>query len=131
MVVAVITMRVVQVTIDEVVDVIAMRDHLVAAARAVDVIRVMPGATMLRRTPVGVLFADLERVLVAVTLVRVVKRTVMQVVYVVAMDDCDVTATGTVGVRMIDNRVTGLHCLFLRQCWSSAWESRFRTRFRT
>ena len=126
-----IAMRVVQVTIDQVVDVIAMKDHLVATARAVDVIRVMPGATMLRRAPVRVLFADLERVLVAVTLVRVVKRAVMQVVYVVAVDDCDVTAPGTVGVRMIDNRVTGLHCSFLRQCWSSAWGSRFRTSFRT
>ena len=114
-------MRVVQVTIDEVVYVIAMKNHLVAAARAVDVIRVMTRAMMLRRAPVGVLFADLKRVLVAVTLVRVVKRTVMQVVNVVAVDDCDVTATGTVGVRMIGNRVTGLHCLFLRQCWSSAW----------
>ena len=103
-----------QVAIDEVVDVVAMTDSLVAAVRTVDVIRVMAGAAMLRRATLGVLFTDLECVLVAVVLVRVVKFAVMQVVNVIAVDNGGMAAIGPVGMRMIGDRVTGWHRSFLK-----------------
>ncbi len=53
-VVAVIAVRVVQVAIDEIVDVIAVRHGFVSAARAMDVVGSMTGAAVVRRAPVGV-----------------------------------------------------------------------------
>lgn len=55
MVVTMVTVRVVKVAADSVVYVVAVRDRLMAAARAVDMARLVPAAAMVRRAMVGVL----------------------------------------------------------------------------
>ena len=55
MVVAVVPVRVVQVAVDEIVDVIAMRHRFVPATGAVFMARLVPAALMLGRAAVGVL----------------------------------------------------------------------------
>jgi len=55
MVVAVIAVRMVQVTIDEIVDMIAVRHGFVAAARSMDVVGRVPRALVVRRAPLRIL----------------------------------------------------------------------------
>ena len=63
MIVAVITMRMVQVILNEVVDMVAMGYCLVTTTRAVLVPRSVTFAMMIRRTPDGVMRADFYNVL--------------------------------------------------------------------
>lgn len=63
MVITVITVRVMQMSIDQVIDVIAVRDRFVAAARAVDMIGVMTTALMCWCAGVRIGFAHFDFVL--------------------------------------------------------------------
>jgi hypothetical protein len=100
-VVAVASVGVVQMTGDQVIDVVTVRDRLVSAALAVDVIGGVIAALMIRRAAVGMRGVDGHHVLVDVPVVGVVQMTVVNVVRVVPVHDGDVPATGTVLVRMI------------------------------
>lgn len=104
MVIAVIAVWVVQVTIDQVVDVVAMRYGGVAAARAVGVIRRVTRTAVLRGARGRVSRVDLEDVLVEVPVVRVVEVTVVEVVDVVPVADRRVAAARAVDVvvRVVD-----------------------------
>ena len=97
-VVAVIPVRVVQVPIDEVVDVVAVRNGFVPAVRAVDVSLVVPGAGVsggaVRRVPL----ADLDHMLIDVVFVDVVQVPVVKVVDVAVVHDGGVPAVGAVHV---------------------------------
>ena len=55
MIITVIAMGMMKMTVDQIVYVVAMRDLLVATVRAVDVVRIVTGAAMSRRAPVGVI----------------------------------------------------------------------------
>ena len=63
MVITVITVRVMQMSIDQVIDVIAVRDRFVSAARAVDMIGVMAAALMCWCAGVRIGFAHFDFVL--------------------------------------------------------------------
>jgi hypothetical protein len=76
-VVAVVFVRVVQVPVDQVVDVVAVRDRLVTAALSVGVGRI---AARVGRVAVRMVGVDLEHMLVDVVVVRVVQVAVVQVV---------------------------------------------------
>lgn len=67
----------VQMTLDQVVGVLAMRDRLVAAAGSMRVLRLVPAAVVLRRAVRRVRVADLDRVLVHVIAMRVVQMPVV------------------------------------------------------
>jgi hypothetical protein len=99
-VVAVGPVRVVQVALDEVVDVVPVRYPLVPARRAVNVSLGMPGAAVRRRAVRRVRGADLERVIVDVVSVHVVKMTVVEIIDVVAVVHRDVAAARRVRVRV-------------------------------
>ncbi|OJU27739.1 MAG: hypothetical protein BGN89_09950 [Alphaproteobacteria bacterium 64-6] len=101
MVVAVITVRMVQVAFDEVVNMITMRHGFVSAAGPMHMIRCVPGAAMVRRAPVGILVRDFDHVLIDVVAVHVMKMPVVQVVHVIAVVDGGVTALGAVHMRMM------------------------------
>ena len=79
-VIAVLAMRMVQVPVDEVVDVVAMRDRGVTAIGAVLVVGGVALAAVLGRAVRGVVAVHREHVLVDVTLVGVVQVPVVQVV---------------------------------------------------
>lgn len=101
MVVAVTDVRVMQVPGDEVVDVIAMRNYLVTATRAVDMALGVTGAAVRRRARGRIGRVDLDDALVHVAIVEVVKVPVVEVVDVVTMADGEVAAVGAVDVIVI------------------------------
>lgn len=90
MVVAVVAMRMMKPAVDQVIDVIAVRDGFMPTARAVPMARLMVAAV--RRALVRVFRADFDLVLVDVIAVRMVQVAVMKIVDVVAMPDCRVAA---------------------------------------
>lgn len=96
MIVAVAAARVVQVSGDEVVDVIAVRHRFVAAARTVGVSRVVRATCMGRSTRRRIRRVDVDRALVDVTIVAAVQVAVVEVVLMVAVCDRLVAAAGAV-----------------------------------
>jgi hypothetical protein len=91
----------VQVTIDEVVDVIPVRHRFVPATGAVDVIGGMAGARVVGRAVGWILVADRERVLVDVVVVDVVEVPVVQKVDVALVLDGGVPTAVAVGVGVV------------------------------
>jgi len=100
MVVAVVPIRVVQVAVDEVVDVVAVRHSLVPAAYAVLVGTVMAPTIVLRSALRGILNTYRDCVLVNVVPVRMVKMAFVKVVCVAVMFYRQVAAALPVRVRM-------------------------------
>jgi hypothetical protein len=111
-----VAMRVVQMAVDQVVDVVAMRYGLVAAARAVHVAGFVPGAAVGRGADRGVAGADLDHVLIDMVAMGVVQVAVVQVVHVVAVAHGGMAAAGAVGVvvRVVVLGVAGAHGLAFR-----------------
>jgi hypothetical protein len=108
-IVAVVRVRVVQMTGDEVVDMVAMRNRLVTTTDAVDVAAVVALAGMLWGTPLGVLDVDLEHVLVDVITVRMMQVALVQVVEMIAVRNGRVAAAGPVLVGMVWVRAVLVH----------------------
>jgi hypothetical protein len=90
MVVAVVAVRMVQVAVDEIIDVIPMRHGFVTARRAMDVARLMTATVVTRCTLVGVFRSDCERMLVYMVAVHMMQMTVVQIVDVIVVLDCRV-----------------------------------------
>jgi hypothetical protein len=76
-IVAVIAMRMVQVAVDEIVDVVPMRYRFVTAARAMDVARLMAATVVIRCALVGIRCIDRERMLVDMITVHMMQMTVV------------------------------------------------------
>jgi hypothetical protein len=89
-------MRMVQMVPDQVIGVAAVRHGFVAAARTVNVSGIMAAAAVTRGAAVGVLGRYLDRVLVDVTLMRVVQMTLMKVVDMPFAAHRRMTAAGAV-----------------------------------
>jgi len=94
-------MWVMQVTVDDVIDVIPMRDSFVTATRAMDMSRLMASAGMVRRTSCGVRVVDVQAMLVHMVTMRVMQVTIMEIIDVIAMLDCGVSTVGSVLVIMV------------------------------
>jgi hypothetical protein len=120
-IVAVPAVRVVQVTTDDVVGVIAVPDRLVPASGAVRVVLRVRPAVVRRRAGVGVLPADVERVLVDVVSVDVVHAPVVEVVLVASVLDRLVTAARAVLVRVILVNFVLAHVVLLSLSRTSSW----------
>lgn len=101
MVVAVDAVRMMQVALNEVVDVVAVWDGLVSTTRTVNVPLGVTDTAVRRRAGRRVGRTDLEDAFVHVTFVLVVKVTVVQVVDVVTVPDGEVSAIGAVNVIVI------------------------------
>jgi hypothetical protein len=100
-IVAVISVRPMEMVCDEVIDVIPVRHGLVPTAFAVDVVAVVSVATMLGRAALGTRVVDLQHVLVGVIPVRVMQMATVQVVDVVAVHDGAVSAFGSMLMSVI------------------------------
>lgn len=107
--IAMVTVRVMQVAIDEIVDVVAVLHSFVAAARAVHVVGIMAGTLMLRRALGWVSPADLEDMLVAMCFVRMMQLPFVQIVDVIAVYYRGVPAIRAMFVRMVADRIAVLH----------------------
>jgi hypothetical protein len=96
-IVAVIRVRVMEVAVDDVVGVVTVRDGVVTARRAVDVVLLVARAgAVLRSAAGGVLSVDRERVLVDVVAVCMMEMTVVQEVLVPVVLDLLVAAVSAV-----------------------------------
>lgn len=95
-VITVIAVRMMKVTVDQIVDVIAMRYRFMSTARPVDMARIMSATVMVRCTSVWVLCADLKPVLVYMIGMWMMQVPVMQVIDVIAMFDGRVPAVRAV-----------------------------------
>jgi len=94
MVIAVTVVWVMQTAIDQVIDMVAVRDGWVAA------IGTATAGARHRRTSIGVGCADFDDMLIVVAFVRKVQVTVMQVANMVAVLDAQVAAICAVNVGM-------------------------------
>ena len=92
---------VMQVPVDQVVDMVAVRHRLVTAARAMLVVLVVASADMVGRAGAGIVGAHLDRVLVNVIAVRVMQMAVVQVVEVIAVLDGGMAAGRAMLMRMV------------------------------
>lgn len=112
MIVAVGAVRVVQVTCDEVIDVVSMRNRLMAAARAVHVALLVCAALVRGRARGGVSAVHFDRALIDVAGVGVVQVAVVQIIDVIAVANRRVAAAGSVDVLVAAVGVVA-HACFL------------------
>ena len=101
MVVAVVSVRMVKVPVDEVVDVIAVPQLRMAAVWSVNVARSVPTAVVLRRASIRVLGRYLEDAFVNVVAVYVVQMPIVEVIDVIVMLDGEMTTSWSVLVLVI------------------------------
>jgi hypothetical protein len=101
MIVAVLPVRMVQVAAHQVIDVIAVRDALMPAVRAVDVIGLMLSALVIGRAALQIRAGRSHSVLVHVVVVNVMHMTVVQIVGVAIMFYCGVSAIRSMRMGMI------------------------------
>ena len=113
MIVTMVAMRMVQVSFDEVVGVVAVRDGRMSAIVAVAMLGAMAAALVAGRAGGGVLLVDGEPVLVGVPLVGMVEVAVVEIVHVPFVDDRGVTAVGAVDVVVLCVRLVVAHRRYL------------------
>ena len=129
--------RMMQVARDEVVDVVAVWDRLVSAARRVNMSLGVTRAAVRRGAGRRVDRTDLEDALVHVAIVAVVEVAIVEVVDVVAMTDGEVAAVGAVNVIVIGMGGVAHDFFFFPWCGevtaagSPAWSSAARMSSRT
>lgn len=135
MIIAMIAVRMVQMAVDEIIDMIAVWDRFVAAARTMDVGSIVSGAVMVGRATIRILVAHLNPMFIHVTRVRVVKMTIVEVVHVVAMPNRDVAALWSVRVIVVGmmRKIAGGHLevLSVSQWCSPACATAFLTSWNT
>lgn len=131
MVVAMVSVRVVQVTIDQIVNVVAMRNRLVSAAGTMDMVGLMARAAVNGRAAIGILLAHLDDMLVDVIAMRMMQMAVVQVVNMIPMPNGDVAAVGAVLMVMIGVVGRLRFDIFFSlhgQCVSQAWATALSTK---
>jgi hypothetical protein len=89
-------MRVVQMALDEIVDMIAVRDLRVATIRAMDVPRFMATALMVGCACIGVRCGDFKHALIDVVAMGMMQVAIVHVINVSVVLDCHMAATGAV-----------------------------------
>jgi hypothetical protein len=104
-----VAVRMVQVAVDEIVNVVPVRHCRVAAVRTVNMARSVVVAVMIVNAAVGVGRRHFEDALVDVIAVRVVQMAVMQIVDVTIVFDRQVTAARTMLMFMLLHFCTGSH----------------------
>jgi len=108
-VVAVVAMREMQVAIDQVIHMVAVRDHLMPTAGSVDVVGVVAGAAMGRGTDGGIGFADRNHMLIDMVAVGEVQVAIVQIIDVAIVTNGGMAAIWTVLVGMIGMLVASGH----------------------
>jgi hypothetical protein len=102
MIVAVTAMGVVQMTVDKIVDMVAMRNGLVSATGSVNVPAFVAAAGMARGTRIRIGRRDFQRMLFDRTVgIHVVQVAIVQVVDVVFVLHCGMPAIGTMLVVVV------------------------------
>lgn len=100
-IVAMAAVRVVQMAIDEIVRVVAMRNRFMAAVCAVDMIRSMAAALVVRSAAVRICGGDFDSVLIDMVAVDMVKMAVVQIVDMPGVMDGDMAAIAAMLVAVV------------------------------
>jgi hypothetical protein len=101
-IVTVIAVRVMQMSVNKIVDMVAMRNRLVAASRTVNVIGIMAATGVTRSAGSGVCLSDLQCMFLDRPVrVHVVQVAVVQVIDMATMLDRGVTTVGAVLVVVV------------------------------
>lgn len=116
MIVTVVSMRMVQAASHQVIQMITVRDGLMAALWAVDMLGVMSIRAM--RAGVGICFAHFDDVFVHMISVGMMKMSIVQIIRVALMLDGSVTATRAVLMGMIRMFVAFAHKKAFLVRWS-------------
>jgi hypothetical protein len=121
-VVAVVAMRVVEMTGDAIIHVVAVRHRLMATAGSVHMTRLMPTTAMVGGAALGVLARHLEHVLVYMVFVRVVEVAIVQIVRMTAMAHGGMSAARPMLMSMIGmgRRRAGRHGIVSFPCSKTA-----------
>ena len=101
MIIAVIAVRVMEPSVHEIVNVVAVGDGVVATTRPMHVLRIMAFMSEFRCAAIGILGADLDDMFLDEVAFLVMEMAVVKIVNMIAVPDADMTAGGTVLVRMI------------------------------
>ena len=101
MIVTVIAVGMVQMACNEIVDMVAMRNRFVAAARTMNVSSVVSSAVMVGRATIRVLVAHFNPVLIHMVRVRMVKMAVVEIIHMAAVPDRNMTAMRAMHVIVI------------------------------
>jgi hypothetical protein len=96
MIIAMVAVRMMELAIDEVIDVVAVRHGLVAAAWTVFVFRIMPRLVGEVLTPVGIRLRDRKDVVLLLVAFLMTKMTILQEIDVTIVFDRGMTAVGAV-----------------------------------
>jgi len=100
-IITVIAVRMVQVAVDQIIDVVAVRDRFVAAPRAMDMAGFVPRARVSRRAPVGILRRHLYDMFIDVTRMHVMQVTIVQIVHMITVLHGRMAASGTMLVVVV------------------------------
>ena len=100
-IVAMAAVRVVQMAIDEIIRVVAMRNRLMAAAGTVDMICGMAAALVVRGATVRICGGDFDHMLIDMVPVDMVEMAVVQIVNMPGMMDGDMAAIAAVLVAVV------------------------------
>lgn len=124
-----VAVRMVQTTGDEIIDMIAMRNRFVAAARAMNVSGVMPGVAMVGRATIRIPVAHLNRMFIHMIGMRMVKMSIVEIIHVVAVSDGNVAAAGSMRVVVVGvmRKIAGGHSM----SFPSVSDFRRRARWRS
>jgi hypothetical protein len=117
-IITVVAVGMVQVTVDEIIHMVAMRDRFVTAARSMNVSSIMSGAAMVGRATIRIIVAHFNAMFVYMIGVRMVKMAIMEIIHMAAVPDGNVTASGSmrVGVVGVMRKIASGHfdVLFLK-----------------
>jgi hypothetical protein len=111
MVITMIAVRMMQVTVHQIIRVVAVRHGFVAAAYAVDMARFVAAAVVLRGTRVGVRGVDGQHMFVDMIAVRMMQVPVVQIIRVPIMFHRRMAAASAVLMVVIGMRFTGLRLI--------------------
>lgn len=116
-IVAMIAMGMMEMTINQVINVIAVRDGFVTATGAMDVARFMAIAMVLRRATVGVCVRYGDYMFIHVVFMWMMKMTIVQIVDMPFVTDGGMAAVGSMNMVMIGvvREVACAHGIFLME----------------
>src|SRR5271168_3993992 len=111
-IVAMVSVVMVEPTVDEIVNVVAVRNRLMPAAKSMNMARVVTFVPILRRAPGRICGGHFNNMLLDIVPCLMMQMSVMKVVDMVAVLHRDVTAVCVVMMRMVSVCVAGRHEIF-------------------
>jgi hypothetical protein len=134
-IITVVAVGMVQVTVDEIVHMVSMRDRFVTAARSMNVSSIMSGAAMVGRATIRILVAHFNPMFVHMIRVRMVQMAIVEIIHMVAVPNGNVTAVRSMRVVVVGmvRKIAGGHFDFLSlsQWFSPACAMAFLTSLNT